>query len=88
MTDFNLIITIVLTGMGIVFAMVGTVIALFLWNCGEANADRRDIVNLIICIKEDAAKFREDIQKEVQAIQLEMKDFHNKLIIIEEKRKN
>lgn len=55
--------------------IVGVMIALFLWTRGEANADRRDIVNLIIAIKED-----------VQAIQVEMKDFHARLCVIEESR--
>ena len=61
---------------GSVIAIVGVMIALFLWNRGEANSDRRDIVNLIVAIKQD-----------VQAINDEMKDFHNRLCVIEEKRK-
>lgn len=65
----------VIAMMGSVIAIVGVMIALFLWNRGEANADRRDIVNLIVAIKED-----------VSAIQLEMRDFHNRLCAIEERR--
>jgi len=76
MSDFGLIITIVLTGMGIVIAMGGIVITLFLWMRSEANADRRDIVNLIVAIKED-----------IQAIQHEVKDFHARMCVIEERRK-
>lgn len=73
--DLGIIIAIV----GSAFAIVGVMIALFLWTRGEANADRRDIVNLIIAIKDDAANFRHEMS-------LEMKDFHNRLCIIEENR--
>lgn len=58
MTDFRLIITIVLTGMGIIIGMGALIITLFLWNRSEANADRRDIVNLIIAIKEETIEIR------------------------------
>ena len=68
--DLGIIIAIVGSSM----AVVGVVLALFLWNRGEANSDRRDIVNLIVAIKED-----------VQAIQMEMKDFHAILCSIEER---
>lgn len=69
--DLGIIVAIV----GSTIAIVGVVLALFLWNRGEANADRRAIVDLIIAIKED-----------VHAIQLEMKDFHGRLCTIEERR--
>ena len=65
MTDLGIIIAIV----GSAIAIVGVMIALFLWTRGEANADRRDIVNLIVAIKE------------------EMKDFHARLCVIEERRR-
>lgn len=58
MTDFGLIITIVLTGLGIIIGMGALIITLFLWNRGEANADRRDIVNLIIAIKEETLELK------------------------------
>lgn len=61
------------------FTIVGVMIALFLWTRAEANADRRDIVNLIVAIKEDAANFRREMAQE-------MKDFHGRLCAIEEKR--
>jgi len=76
MENFGLLITIILTGMGIIIAMGAIVVTLFLWSRGEANADRRDIVNLIVAIKED-----------VQLVQLEMKDFHNRLCSIEERKR-
>lgn len=76
MENIGLIIAIVGSAFGIVAISLATTIALFLWNRNEANSDRRDIVNLIIAIKED-----------VQAIQLEMRDFHTRLCSIEEKRK-
>lgn len=62
--DLSLVISIV----GGVIAIIGAMIAMMLWVRAEANADRRDIVNLIISIKE------------------EIKDFHERLIRIEERR--
>ncbi len=53
MENLGLIIAIV----GSAVAMMGVMIALFLWNRGESNADRRDIVNLIIAIKEEIKDF-------------------------------
>jgi len=71
MENLGLIVSI---GFG-VFTIVGAMIAMMLWVRGEANADRRDIVNLIIAIKDD-----------VSAIKDEIKDFHNRLCAIEERR--
>ena len=62
--------------LGSAFTVVAAMIAMMLWVRSEANSDRRDIVNLIIAIKED-----------VHAIQLEMKDFHGRLCDIEARRK-
>lgn len=59
------------------FTIIAAMIAMMLWVRSEANADRRDIVNLIVAIKED-----------VHAIQLEMKDFHGRLCAIEARRKS
>lgn len=70
---------ITLTIIGSNVAIIGTMIALFLWSRGEANADRRDIVNLIIAIKDDAANFRREMAEEA-------KDFHARLCVIEENR--
>jgi len=83
MENLGIIIAIV----GSAIAIVGVTLTLMLWVRGEANADRRDIVNLIVAIKD-----------QIYAIQLEMKDFHTKLTLqdqefktrlcaIEEKRK-
>ncbi len=77
MENLGLFVTIIATGMAVLLGMGGIVITLFLWNRNESNAARRDIVNLVIAIKED-----------IQAIQLEMKDFHGRLCSIEERRRN
>lgn len=42
---------------GSAIALVGTVVALFLWNRSEANADRRDIFNLVRAIQEEMKDF-------------------------------
>jgi len=62
--------------LGSAFTIVAAMIAMMLWVRSEANADRRDIVNLIVAIKED-----------VHAIQLEVKNFHGRLCDIEARRK-
>lgn len=59
--DYGIIIAIVATGMGIIIAMGALIVTLFLWNRGEANADRRAIAD-------------------------EIKDFHSRLLVIEERR--
>jgi Ca2+/Na+ antiporter len=65
MLDLGAIIAIV----GSAMAIIAVIVMLMLWVRSEANADRRDIVSLIIAIKD------------------EIKDFHERLIKIEEKRK-
>lgn len=69
--DLGIIIAIVGSAMGI----IAVTLTLMLWVRGEANADRRDMVNLVVAIKDD-----------IQAIQLEMRDFHSRLCAIEERR--
>jgi hypothetical protein len=89
---------------GIIVAIVGSAVAnvgvgltLFLWLRGEANSDRRDIVNLIIAIKEDARAFGDkmaaqsrEFNEKMSQIRLdaaqEAKEFHGRLCAIEEKR--
>lgn len=61
--------------LGIILGNAAWVMPMFFWLRSEANSDRRDMVNLIILIKDD-----------IQAIQLEMKDFHNRLCAIEASR--
>lgn len=58
-TDLGLVMTII----GSALAIVGTTIALFLWNRGEANADRRDIVVLIKEIHEEMKDFHNRLIK-------------------------
>jgi len=70
--DYGIIIAV--TGVGI--AMVGVMISMMFWMRGESNSLRAEA-------KED----RRDILGMVRAIELEMKDFHHKLIEIERARK-
>ena len=65
----------------ILFGNMAWMIPLFLWNRSEANADRRDIVNLMFSMKEEASRFRAEMAQE-------MKDFHGRLCAIEESKKN
>lgn len=75
----GLIIAIV--GVGI--AMVGVVISMMFWVRNESNALRKDQ-------KEDRKDFLQlnrNLELTVKAIQDEIKDFHNRLCLIEERRK-
>lgn len=76
MEDLGLIIAIVGTGITFVAAMV----ALFLWQRGEANSDRRHF-------QEVQAQDRKDLLQICRNIELEMKDFHFRLLEIEKARK-
>lgn len=83
MENLGLIIAIV----GTAIALIGVVIAMMFWMRGEANSlraeakeDRKDLVQLVYAI-------REETTKQINAIYLEMKDFHNRLCLIEERRK-
>lgn len=51
--DLGLIIAIVGTGI----AIVGVIIALFLWNRSEANSDRRDFATILRAIQEEMKDF-------------------------------
>jgi hypothetical protein len=73
--DLGLIIAIV----GSSVAIVGTIIAMFFWVRGEANADRRSI-------QETAKEDRKDILNLIRSIELEIRDFHHRLLKIEEKK--
>lgn len=80
--DLGLIIAI--TGSAI--AIVGVVFAMMFWVRQESNSlrneakeDRKDLINLSREIQEEGRNFRE-------ALQMEMKDFHYRLIEIERNR--
>ena len=84
---FSLVFSIVGGTVAIVAAMIG----MMLWVRSEANSDRhkfeqetkelrRDLVDVMRELKEDGYRFREEMI-------LEMKDFHNRLCLIEERRK-
>lgn len=70
--DIGVIIAI--SGIGI--AMVGVMVSMMFWMRGEANVLRLEA-------KED----RKDVLGMIRAIELEMKDFHYKIIEIEKNRK-
>lgn len=67
-SNLGLIIAII----GSAFGILAIVVVLVLWLRTEANADRRDIVNLIIAMKEEWAH--------------ESRDFHGRLCVIEQER--
>ena len=74
--DFNLTITVV----GSFAALIAVVLSMFFWIRSEANADRRHFQEIT---RED----RKDMLGLIKSIELEMKDFHHRMLKIEEGRK-
>lgn len=70
--DLGIIIAVVGTGI----AIIGVVIAMMFWVRTESNS-----------LRQEAKEDRKDLVQLVYAIQLEMKDFHNRLCQIEKNRK-
>ena len=66
---------IIIAMVGSVAALIGVVIALFLWTRGEARSDARHMDSKL-----------ESTRELVRAIHLEVKDFHNRLYSLEEKK--
>lgn len=78
--NWDQVLTIVASNIVLILASLGTTITLFLWARGEASTDRREW-------HEEASADRRDILTLMRGIQEEMKDFHSRLCIIEERRK-
>lgn len=76
--DSGVIIAIV--GVGI--AMIGVVIAMMFWVRQESNALRQEQKE----DRKDLLQISRNLEMTVQAIQQEMKDFHNRLVKIEIER--
>jgi hypothetical protein len=72
--DIGLIIAIVGTGM----AMTGIMIAMMYWCRGEANTIRAEAKE----DRKDLMQISRNLEITINAIQVEMKDFHNKLFEI------
>ena len=64
-----------------------SIIIMFLWLRTEANADRRHISGVQKEDRNDILEMIGAIKEDVKAMQLEMKDFHNRLCMIEERNK-
>lgn len=73
--NLGLIIAIVGSAVGI----VAVVVMLFLWLRAEGNADRRDSIAR-------ADQYRRETIDLIEAIRIEVRDFHNRLYSLEEKR--
>jgi hypothetical protein len=81
--DLGIIIAVVGTGM----AIIGVIITMMFWVRSESNEirisqkeDRKDLLEVVYAIREESTK-------QINAIQLEIKDFHFKLIDIERNKK-
>jgi len=69
-----------ITVLGVFIANAALILPMFFWLRGEANADRRDFYQIM-------NSERKDMMELVKNIQDEVKDFHNRLCIIEERQK-
>jgi hypothetical protein len=68
------------------FAILAAMISLFLWLRAEANADRRGFHEVQREDRKDLLQITRNLEIILLGIQQEMKDFHNRLCIIEEKK--
>lgn len=73
--------------LGSTFTILATMISLFLWLRSEANNDRREFHHVQREDRKDLLQITRSIEMTMQAIQNEMKDFHNRLCLIEERKK-
>lgn len=73
--DVGIIIAII----GSTFAIVAVIIAMFFWVRSEANSDRRHF-------QEITHEDRKDILTLIRSIEMEVKDFHYRLLKTEEKK--
>lgn len=70
----------VLTLIGIAIANIGTTITLFIWATNRSEENRREL-----SIKMDEST--KETNRLIEAIQIEMKDFHGRLCTIEERNR-
>jgi mannose/fructose/N-acetylgalactosamine-specific phosphotransferase system component IIC len=75
MMDLGIIIAIV----GSAFGIIAVTISMFFWLRAEANADRRSYQDI-------AREDRKDMLTLIRSIEMEIKDFHHRLLKIEEKK--
>ena len=78
--DWTQVLAIVGSNIALMAVSIGSTISLFLWARSEAREDQQEL-------RETLAADRRDMLQIIREIQSEMKDFHNRLCIIEEKRK-
>jgi hypothetical protein len=80
--DLALIIAMVGTGL----AMVGVVISMMFWIKSESNHLHTEANSQATALRNDANEDRKEMVRIISAIELEMKDFHYKLLEIERGR--
>jgi len=81
-TKVDILIAIIGIGIGNIAIMV----SLFLWMRSEANTDRRDIQNTQKEDRKDLLQLNRNIEKAIEAIQIEIRDFHTRLCSLEERK--
>lgn len=70
----------VLTVIGVAIANIGTTITLFIWSTNHSESIRKQIS---LQVEEQ----RRETNRLIEAIQMEMKDFHGRLCAIEERNR-
>lgn len=79
--DFTTLIAVI----GGTFTILATMISLFLWIRTEANSDRRQIQDVQREDRKDLLEISRNLENTMRAIQMEMKDFHDRIFKIENK---
>ena len=69
------------------FTIIAFMLSMFLWLRSEANSDRRQIQEIQREDRKDLLQIGKNLESMVAAIQIEIKDFHSRLCIIEERKK-
>lgn len=72
--------------LAVVLGNLAVMFPLWLWNRGESRADTRHMDSLLKSNRDLIYEIRQETHSLINAIHLEMKDFHNKLCNIESNR--
>lgn len=79
--------TAAITVLGVFIANASIIIPLFLWIRGESRDDTRHMDTKLDANRELLREVHNETKSLIHSIQMEMKDFHNRLCKIEQERK-
>lgn len=81
-------LTVILTGIGTAFAIIGANITLISWLRGDMKIFEQEIRGWKDEFKNDIFSYKEEIHAYKDEVRKEMKDFHGRLCTIEAKSRN